>query len=274
MNKILSILAILILTTNIGLCADKYSQEYLKNHKHFAVMNPVAESFAERTIKSALQKETGGKYKVSFEGYTLGSMKKGIFKNLEITGENLTSEGIGIPYVHLKSLSDYNYVDYTADPIAFKSDMKFQYDMLLSAESMNTALKHSNYNAVLENINKIAYPMFTVKGVSTKILNNKLYILTEYNFPIAPSARNKVFVASSDFVVNDGKIRAANVSLDSAYGKISLNKVANLLNLLNPLEFTMEVLESKNCHGNVENVNIVDNKVKIDGKILIKGEQP
>ena len=272
MNKIFSILVLLVLTTNIGFCADKTSQEYLKKHKHFAVMNPIAESFAERTIKSSLQKETGGKYKVKFEGYSLASMKKGIFKDLEITGENVTAEGIPIPYVHLKSLTDYNYVDYTADPITFKSDMKFEYDMLLSAESMNTALKHSNYNAVLENINKLAYPMFVVNGVSTKIINNKLYILTEYNFPIAPSAKNKVFVASSDFTVKDGKIRAANVKLDSAYGKISLSKVANLLNLLNPLEFTMEVLESKRCNGNIENVKIVDNKVKIDGNIFIKGE--
>ena len=103
-------------------------------------------------------------------------------------------------------------------------------------------------------------------------LNNKLYILTEYNFPIAPSARNKVFVASSDFEVRNGKIRAVNVNLDSAYGKISLNKVANMLNLLNPLEFTMQLLETKECSANVENVNIVDNKVKVDGKIFIKGD--
>lgn len=109
-------------------------------------------------------------------------------------------------------------------------------------------------------------------GVSTKIRNNKLYILTEYNFPIAPSSRNKVFVASSDFKVQNGKIRAINVKLDSAYGKISLDKVANLLNLLNPLEFTMEILDSKKCNANIENVNIVDNKVKIDGKIFVEGD--
>lgn len=271
MNKIFSILILLVLATNIGFCADRTSQEYLKNHKHFAIMNPVAESFAEHTIKSALAKETGGKYTVKFDGYTLGSMKKGIFKNLEITGKDVVVDEIPLPYVHVKSLSDYNYVDYTQNPVVFKSDMKYEYDILLSEESMNKALKHSNYQAVLDNINNIAYPLFTVKGVSTKIRNNKLYILTEYNFPIAPSAKNKVFVASSDFVVKDGKIKAANVKLDSAYGKLSLTKVANLLNLLNPLEFTMQLLDSKECDANIENVNIVDNKVKINGKIVVEG---
>lgn len=60
--------------------------------------------------------------------------------------------------------------------------------------------------------------------------------------------------------------------MNSAYGNISLNKVANMLNLLNPLEFTLARLESKECDANVENVNIVDNKVKIDGKIIVKGD--
>ena len=272
MKKTILTFILILLTINAGFTADKYSKEYLQNHKHFAIMNPFAESVAEHAIKSSLKKETGGKYNVKFDGYTISSMKKGIFKNLEITGKNITSEGIEIPYIYLKTLTDYNYVDYTKDPVEFKSDMKFQYEMDLTADSMNTALKHSNYNAVLDNINNIAYPLFQVKGVSTKIINNQLYILTEYNFPIAPSPKNKVFVASSDFVVKNGKIRAANVKLNSAYGHLSLNKVANLLNLLNPLEFTMELLETKQCDINVENVNIVDNKVKIDGKIFVKGD--
>lgn len=272
MKKILLVFILMLFAVNTGFAADKYSKDYLQNHRHFAIMNPIAESMAEHIIKSSLKKETGGKYKVKFDGYTVSSMKKGIFKNLEITGTDIVSEGITIPYVHLKSLTDYNYVDYTKDPVEFKSDMKFQYEMMLSDESMNTALKHSNYKAVLDNINNIAYPMFEVKGVSTKIMNNQLYILTEYNFPIAPSPKNKVFVASSGFNVKNSKIRAANVKLNSAYGNISLNKVANMLNLLNPLEFTLARLESKECDANVENVNIVDNKVKIDGKIIVKGD--
>lgn len=272
MKKVITSFVLLVLTCSMCFSADKCSKEYLQNNKHIALMNPVAESFAERIIKSTLQKETGGKYKVKFDGYTVSSMKKGVFKNLEITGENVKAEDITIPYVHLKTLTDYNYVDYTKNPVEFKSDMQFVYDMLLSQDSLNAALKNANYRNVISNINKVAYPMFEVKGVSTKILNNKLYILTEYNFPIAPSPKNKIFIASSDFEVKNGKIRAVNVNLDSAYGKISLNKVANMLNLLNPLEFTMQLLENKECRTNVENVNIVDNKVKIDGKISIKGD--
>ena len=273
MKKIFSMFVLFILTSGMTFAVDRYSQEYLKNTKHFSPMNSIAESIAEHCIKSSLKKEAKGKFKVDFQGYTLSSMKKGIFKGLEITGEKLTVEGISIPYVHLKSLSDYNYVDYTQDPVVYKSDMEFAYDLILSEESMNTALKRKEYEKVLGVVNNIAYPLFQITGVSTKIRNNRIYILTEYNFPIAPASKNKVFVASSDFKIQNEKIRAVNVKLDSAYGNISLEKVANLFNLLNPLEFTLETLDTQECDANIENVNIVDNKVKINGKIFVKGEQ-
>ena len=272
MKKILSIFLLLFLITGTAIAEDRYSQEYLKTHKHFSIMNPVAESFARHSIKAALKKEPGADFEVEFEGYTLSSMKKGIFKYLELAGENVKSGEIVIPYVHIKTLSDYNYIDYTQDPVVFKSDMKFSYEMILSDESMNQALKHNSYTKVLDKINNIAYPMFQVKGVRTKIINNRVYIITEYNFPIAPASKNRMFVTSTDFKIENGKILACGVKLDSAYGNISLEKVGNLINLLNPLGFTLDLLESKQCDGNIENLDIVDNKVKINGKIFIKGE--
>lgn len=272
MKRILSIFILMLLTVNVGFAADKYSKDYLQNHKHFAIMKPITEGIAEHIIKSSLKKETGGKYNVKFEGYTTSSIKKGIFKNLEITGENIVAEGIPVPYVHLKSLTDYNYVDYSKDPVEFKSDMKFSYDLLLSEESMNTALQHKDYQKVLDKVNNIAYPLFQITKVSTKIQNNQIYILTEYTFPLASGTKVRVFVASTAFIVKDSKIRAGNIKLNSAYGNLSLEKVANLLNLVNPLEFTLARLNSGKCNAKVENINIVDNKIKINGKIIVKGD--
>ena len=94
----------------------------------------------------------------------------------------------------------------------------------------------------------------------------------DYNFPIIKSSKDKMFIMTSDFMVADGKIRAKNVHIDSSYGRISLNKVTNLINLLNPLEFTLDMLENKQCQGKIENINIVDNRVKVSGKIYVKGE--
>ena len=71
-----------------------------------------------------LKKEIGeGKYQVKFEGYTLSSMKKGIFKNLKIIGKNLNIKNIPIKSLELRSTTDYNWIDFNENPIKIKSDI-------------------------------------------------------------------------------------------------------------------------------------------------------
>ena len=251
--------------------ADKLSQEYLQNKKHLAVMNPVVENMVERGIRTALKKETRSRWKVKFTGYTLASMKEGIFKSLELSSKNVHYNDMTIPYVHLTSLTDYNYIDYKSDPILFKSNMTYRYDLELDEDTINAALNDEEYQKIIEKVNKKAYPLFVVKDVQTKIHDEKLQIIMTYNFPITRSIRDKKFIATSDFRVFNGKIITKNVHIDKAYGNLGLDKVANLINLLNPLEFTLDLMDSRDCSGIVENINIVDNMVKVDGKIFIKG---
>ena len=89
---------------------------------------------------------------------------------------------------------------------------------------------------------------------------------------MAKVSKDRLFVCSTEFEVTNGEIKAKDVRLDSIYNKISLSQVVNLLNLLNPLEFALDLLNTKKFDVNVENVNIVDNKIKVDGKIFVKGD--
>ena len=99
---ILSILG-LILTSSVYAKTDKTSAEYLQNKKHFSILNPFAEATAEKIIKNSLKKSTGANFKVKFDGYTLQSMKEGVFKNLEIQGKNFQINDIDVKYLKLKS---------------------------------------------------------------------------------------------------------------------------------------------------------------------------
>jgi hypothetical protein len=271
MKKFLSFLIVIFVSAGAVFAGvDKLSQEYLQSTNHFTITKPLAEIVVQKAIRKALKKETGAKFDVKFEGYTTSSIKRGIFKNLELTGKDVTIEEVTVPYIHLKSLTDYNYIDYTKSPMVFKSDMTYAFDILLDDEAINTALKDSDYNKVLSKVNKIAKPFFVIKGVKIKIVDDKMYIITEYNLPLAVT-KDRTFIAQSDFQVVNGKIKAKNVSIDTSYGNLGLNKVANLINYLNPLEFTLDLIDGNKYKGNIENINIVDNKVKVDGKIYVKG---
>ena len=235
-------------------------------------MNPVSDNIVEHCIKRALEKETNAKFRVKFSSYTLSSLKKGIFKSIEIEGEDVQVENITLPYVHLRSISDYNYIDYKNNSIGFKSNMEYDYNLVLSEDSINAALSRKEYTKVLDKVNNIAYPLFVAKSLSTKIMHDRMYLILTYNFPIAPSEKDKKFVTSSKFEVVDGEVFATDVRLDSVYKNISARKVANLINLLNPLEFMLELIDSKKYKGKIQNVNIVDNIVKVNGRIYIKGD--
>lgn len=272
MKKCLLILTLLSMMVLPVFSTDKYSEEYLKKHKHFALMNPLSDNIVEHCIKKALKKETNAKFDVKFSSYTLSSLKKGIFKSIEIEGKNVQVEDITLPYVHLRSITDYNYIDYSDSPIKFKSDMEYDYNLILSEDSINSALSRKEYTKVLDKVNNIAYPLFVAKSLSTKIMNDRMYLVLTYNFPISPSENDKKFVTSSKFEVVDGKVIAKDVRLDSVYKNLSARKVANLINLLNPLEFMLELIDSKKYKGKIQNVNIVDNIIKVNGRIYIKGD--
>ena len=270
MKRFLTVILALFFSINMVFAGiDRLSPEYLQSVNGFSLSKGIAESVAKRAIKRALKKQTGHRFDVEFEGYTASSIKRGVFKSIDISAKDIVIEDIPLPYLHIKSLTDYNYIDYTKTPVEFKSDMDYAYELILSEDSINAALKDSDYLKIISKVNRIAKPLFVVKQVQTKIVDNKLYILTDYNLPFAKT-KDRTFVAKSDFEVVNGKIRAKNVSIDTSYGHLGLNKVANLINYLNPLEFTLGSLDDNKHNANIENINIVDNKVKVDGKIFVR----
>lgn len=277
MKKFLAlVLLILMNVTSVIAKTDRTSAEYLRNKKHLAIMNPIAESTVQKIIKKVLKKEVGkGDYNVKFTGYTLSSMKKGIFKTIEIESENLTIEEIPIPYVKVKTVTDYNWIDITQKPPIVKTDMIFDYNIELTEKSINSALKQKNYEKKLENLNKKAYPLFEMHDVRVKIRHNKILIIMDYSLPLASNKQIKTFMVSTNFKVENGKIIASNIGLDNAYAKLPLEKVVNLINLINPLSFTLSQINDTHCKGQVESVNIENNIVRVDGKIFVlkhKGE--
>ena len=272
MKKVFILLAMCFVCIAPAISAvDKTSEEYLKGKKHVAIMNPVAESLVESVIRKSLKKETNSHYKVKFTGYNLSSMRKGIFKHLEITGNDVVSNGVKIPYINFKTITDYNWIDYKKNPVEFKSDMTFVFNMKLSEETLNTALERPEYQKNIEKINKIANPLFVVKGLKVRMRQDGMYLVMTYNFPIVKAKNDRTFIMSCDgFNVIDGKIKAKGVSIDSSYGNIPINKVINLINLLDPLTFTIDLMESNSCDVKIENVRIVDNMILVDGKVFAK----
>lgn len=271
-NIVVLLIAMIMCTSSVLAQTDKSSAEYLKNKRHFAPLNPLVESITEKIIKKSLKKSTGENFKVKFDGYTLYSMKQGIFKNLELKGDNFQISGIDVEYLKLKSITDYNKINYKQNPLIIETDMVYTYELHLTENSINQALAHKDYKKNLDKINNIAYPLLVLNDVDAKIKNNKLRITLSYNFPLSPSKKDKTFVVKTGLKVERNKISAENVVIDNSYGALSAEKATNLINLLDPLTFALDLMNTKKCNARVENVKIIDNIIQINGKIYVKGE--
>lgn len=272
MKKYLTFIICILLISPAFASVDKFSEDYLKNKKHFSITKPFVENIVEKKIEKSLKKSLGNSCNVNLKGYSVSSMKKGILKDFEFRGENLNLEGIDVPYLEVSSISDYNYIDYTQKPIVYKSDMTYAYKIKLSENSINQALNKKDYQKTLRKVNALAYPLFMLNDVDIKINNNKLQTIMSYNFPLFPANKNKTFAVSSALKVENHKILADKVSFRGTYTNITPEKVTNLLNLLDPLSFTLSIMNAKKCNTVVENVKIIDNIIEIDGKIYVKGE--
>ena len=261
-----------IITSSAYAKTDKISAEYLQNKKHFAILNPFAETAVEKIIKKSLKKSTGENFKVKFDGYTLYSMKNGVFKNLELEGDEFQINGIDVEYLKLKSLTNYNKIDYKQNPVSISSDMVYAYEIHLTEKSLNQALESKEYKEILEKINSNTYPFFILNGTFIEIKNDKLKITLEYNMPIAPSKKDKKIKITTGLKVERNKIAANDLSIDSSYSKLPTDKITDLINILDPLTFTLNLMNTKKCNVRTENVKIIDNIIQINGKMYVKGE--
>lgn len=266
------LLTSLLITMPVFAKTDKTSIDYLKNKKHFAIANPIAENFVEKLINKALKENVGRfKYKTKFEIFTLSSLKKGIFKRAEVTAYDFTFDNIPVKYVNIKSLDDYIWIDIKSDPMKFKSDANLEYNIELTEESINAALDKKDYQKTLAKINNIAYPLFTMHDLNIRIKDDLFVFLMSYSLPMSSSNKVRTFATACNFIVENGKIKANKIRVDKSYSKMPLHKIANLLNLLDPLTFTLTELTDNKCKSKIESVKVEDNIIKINGKIFIEG---
>lgn len=273
MKKYLTFFIITLFFTMPAFSAvDKHTEEYLKNNKNPFSASFLGESIVSSSIKHALKKEAPGRYKVKFKGYSLSSLKKGIFKYLEVTGKNVTADDIKIPFINIKTVTDYNWIDYNQNPVVFKSDIECDFIAHLSETTINDALASKDYERVLRKVNKRAFPVFEINEVRVNLKNNKMYVIMDYNFPLARRDKDLSFTVSSKLKVVNDEVRVMDVLCDGAYKNLQTSKVANLLNMLNPLTFAVKLIDDKHGEVRIKEIEISDDIVIINGKIYIKGE--
>ena len=225
--------------------------------------NLLAKKVATVALKKSLNKSAKGEYKIKFDSYSGVDLKKGKFRGLVIDGENISvDDELYVSKLHMETTSKYNYVDYKKDPIVFKTDLPLKYNVEISEDDLNKSIKANN---TVDFISALI-PLVSIDTPKVTIINNKLKFGSALKFPFGKSLK---FSMTSDLAVKDGKIVFTNVKA-SKTNELT-EKLIELMNDKNMLEnVSVNLFDGAETNMKVNNININDKKINIDGDIVIK----
>lgn len=280
MKKLLTILGILIFSSAAVNAQETYVQcaaPYKVSHgmsKFFTTVTGtdfIADKAAEALIAKGIRAESQGDFDVKLESFGAAALAAGKFHSLTVTGKDIISDGVYISYLKVKTICDYNHIVINSKnkSAEFKENFGLYYGAILTEEDINNSMKSTVYNEAIEQINSVgsSFNLFKIASTKVKVLDNKFIFVIKILFPAFGASKN--IVVSSDINVSGGKIIFTHVDLLNKNAAYNLNKITYLLNNLNPLNFTLRILENKDAQMSVKDAYINDNKIYVSGIITV-----
>jgi hypothetical protein len=228
----------------------------------------VAQSIARKIIKKSAKVDN---LKVKIKSFSPMDLAAGRFKALEIKGKNFDADGIYLSALEIKTLCNFNYAvpDDKNKTVVFKEDLPLSLHVELSEDDLNKTMQTVGYDRLIEDLNRVAAKAGVIKIIDTqvKIKNDKFIYVVKTAVPLVK--KPQTLVLTSDLTIKNGNIKFTDTKLMNNSIMLDLSKASYLLNFLNPLDYSMQILENKNAKMKITDVTIKDNKIIADGIVVI-----
>jgi len=232
--------------------------------------NLMAEKIAKVILRREIMKNTEGKFSVKVDSYSVKDLKKGIFKSVKIKGKDIDAEGVHFSKLSMKTLCDFNYIS-QKDPKnpVFMEDLPLGFAVEMSEEDLNKTMQTPEYEKMINKLNSYGegWGLFRIESTHLKLKDDKLYYILQVSLPFVKNVQDIVIL--SDLKVYKGDIDFTNTRLVNKKISIDMRKIDKIINYLNPLDFSLNILENKDAVLTVQNVKVKDNKILADGLLVI-----
>lgn len=277
MKKLILLLGLIIAGSCTVFGAEfKYTcvEPYNMNNKFSSFVSSVTglnftrSKISEAAIEKAINKSVkGNKLNVTLDSYSAKDLANGIFKSIQVSGKNVSIDGIYFSSLEIKSLCDFNYIEYDKKGnLAFKEDFPMSFSVQMSNDDINNTMQSEKYKKIISDINVLGISGIKVSSTTASVRGNKFY----YAFNISiPFMKERKVELTADLKVKEGKIDFQNTRLVSNSFKLDLKKLDFLLDYLNPLDFSVHVFENKDAKVYIKNIAIKNNIIHSDGVIII-----
>ncbi|MFI3300420.1 MAG: hypothetical protein R3Y28_03270 [Candidatus Gastranaerophilales bacterium] len=277
-KKCLLILASIILLSNL---AQAQSCDYTckspvdlssKAMQIFSIItgqNFVSEKVFEQIIKKSIAKKIDGDFDVNLDGYSFTDLKNGKFKSLKIMGESVNIKRIYFSAVKLQTICDYNYIDFNNSEFEVKEDLPANFSLMMSEQDLNKTMLSTDYQKLLKELNLFgsSLNLFEITSSTVKISENKIDYILEIKMPFI-GGKQRVII-SADLKVENGEIKFVNAEFNTNFLKINLNNITEMLNYINPLAFSINMLENNKVNINTSDIILNEGKIYVNGKVIV-----
>lgn len=279
MKKIILSVGLLLATSSavFAQCDYECVAPYNMNTKLRTIMSAATgvNSITEKKVESILKKEvlkigSADELKIDLDSFSPRDLKNGIFKSMHVTGKNVVINDINLEAVDLKTLCDFNYIKQSGEEVVFVEALPLAFDVTMTQNSLNSTIKSSKYQKTIEDLNKIAtsYNLgLQVSSTNVAIKNNKFYFVIGFDIPFVKREHKLVF--ETDIRVKNGKIDFYKTKLVSGHFNLDIKVLDFLLNSLNPLDFSVNILDKKEAKVTVKNAEFKNGVVVANGVIVI-----
>lgn len=277
MKKLFLVLGMLIVFAPLAFGAEcKYTcvEKYNMNNgistffSKITGINFARTKITQSVIKKSINKSIkGGKVSVNIGSYSAKDLANGIFKSLTISGKNINVDEIYISSLQLKSLCDFNYIEYDKKGnLAFKEDFPMSFEIQMSDDDINKSMQSEHYKKIINDVNRLSLGGIKISSTETSVRGNKFY----YSFIVSiPFMKDKKIEFNADLAAEDGKIDFKNTRLSSNSFNMDLKKIDFIMKYLNPLDFSVNIFDNKNAKVYIRNISIKNNIIFTDGIIII-----
>lgn len=235
-------------------------------------MTLLTQAVANSIVKSELKKSTGANgFKVKMKSFSAKDLVDGRFKSLNITGKNLNFDGVYVSEFNANTVCNFNYIKATKKNVYFKDNFVMNYNMTVSDSDLRKTVLSKDYLSVLKSLNLKTYGLnlFELKDVDVKLKNDKFYFTLKMNNKIFNMSLPLNVELSTKMIVENNKIKVSEVAFENLNQKINLSQVTNLLNLINPLNFTVDVMGNKNTKLSLNDFVIKGDKINLSGTVFV-----
>ncbi len=283
MKKVLLVLGLLVFINIPALgsdcAADMCAEPYdLSNgvSRFFSTVsgsNFASQKVAQTIVKKEIKKNSEtSDLKVKVKSFSGKDLKEGRFKSMSVSGKDVSIGDVYISELNAHTVCDFNYIasnPKNSKEVIFKENFPVDFAAKFSQDDINKMISSKDYQKVVADLNAIGKDsgLFRISSTYVRIKNNRFLYVIKFSIPFVKKYQEVVI--SSDLKVKNGEIAFTDTKILNSNFNMDVSKMAKILNYINPLDYSLDIIDNKDTKLNIQNVSIENDMVVLKGRVTV-----